>query len=51
VRSRGLLVGVRWCRSGSLLCGVARGAWLLGVARVVRAFGGAQLSPASLALG
>ncbi|NBN97369.1 MAG: MFS transporter, partial [Actinobacteria bacterium] len=35
---------------GSLLCGFAPTTWFLVLARIVQAFGGAQLSPASLAL-
>lgn len=49
-RKRSFLRGVLWFSLGSLLCGVAPSAWFLVGARVVQAFGGAQLSPASLAL-
>lgn len=49
-RKRSFLRGVLWFSLGSLLCGVAPSAWFLVVARIVQAFGGAQLSPASLAL-
>jgi EmrB/QacA subfamily drug resistance transporter len=41
---------VLWFSFGSLLCGFAPTAWFLVAARVVQAFGGAQLTPASLAL-
>lgn len=49
-RKRSFLRGVLWFSLGSLLCGVAPSAWFLVVARIVQAFGGAQLSPASLAI-
>ena len=49
-RKRSFLRGVLWFSFGSLLCGVAPATWFLVVARIVQAFGGAQLSPASLAL-
>lgn len=49
-RKRSFIRGVLWFSAGSLLCGVAPSAWFLVVARVVQAFGGAQLTPASLAL-
>ncbi|MBM3816978.1 MAG: MFS transporter [Actinobacteria bacterium] len=49
-RKRSFLRGVLWFSFGSLLCGFAPTAWFLVLARVVQAFGGAQLSPASLAL-
>ncbi len=49
-RKRSFLRGVLWFSFGSLLCGVAPTAWFLVLARVIQAFGGAQLSPASLAL-
>ncbi|MFM7964041.1 MAG: MFS transporter, partial [Actinomycetota bacterium] len=49
-RKRSFLRGVLWFSFGSLLCGFAPTAWFLVLARVVQAFGGAQLSPAALAL-
>ena len=49
-RKRSFLRGVLWFSFGSLLCGLAPTTWFLVLARVVQAFGGAQLSPASLAL-
>lgn len=49
-RKRSFLRGVMWFSFGSLLCGLAPTAWFLVAARVVQAIGGAQLSPASLAL-
>ncbi len=49
-RKRSFLRGVLWFSFGSLLCGLAPTTWFLVIARVVQAFGGAQLSPASLAL-
>ncbi|MFZ9340436.1 MAG: MFS transporter [Ilumatobacteraceae bacterium] len=49
-RKRSFLRGVLWFSFGSLLCGFAPTTWFLVLARVVQAFGGAQLSPASLAL-
>lgn len=49
-RKRSFLRGVLWFSFGSLLCGLAPTAWFLVLARVIQAFGGAQLSPASLAL-
>ena len=49
-RKRSFIRGVLWFSFGSLLCGVAPAAWFLVLARVIQAFGGAQLSPASLAL-
>ncbi len=49
-RKRSFIRGVLWFSFGSLLCGFAPTAWFLIAARVVQAFGGAQLSPASLAL-
>lgn len=49
-RKRSFIRGVLWFSFGSLLCGVAPTAWFLVLARVIQAFGGAQLSPASLAL-
>ena len=49
-RKRSFLRGVLWFSFGSLLCGFAPTTWFLIVARVVQAIGGAQLSPASLAL-
>lgn len=49
-RKRSFIRGVLWFSFGSLLCGFAPTAWFLVAARVVQAFGGAQLSPASLAL-
>lgn len=49
-RKRSFLRGVLWFSLGSLLCGVAPSAWFLVVARIVQAFGGAKLSPASLSL-
>ncbi len=48
-RKRSFLRGVLWFSFGSLLCGFAPSAWFLVAARVVQAFGGAQLTPASLA--
>ncbi|MFM8957999.1 MAG: MFS transporter [Actinomycetota bacterium] len=45
-RKRSFLRGVLWFSFGSLLCGFAPTAWFLVLARVVQAFGGAQLSPA-----
>ncbi len=49
-RKRTFLRGVLWFSVGSLLCGIAPSTWFLVGARVVQAFGGAQLTPASLAL-
>lgn len=49
-RKRSFLRGVAVFSVGSLLCGIAPNAWFLVLARVVQAIGGAQLSPASLAL-
>jgi EmrB/QacA subfamily drug resistance transporter len=49
-RKRSFIRGVLWFSFGSLLCGVAPTTWFLVLARVIQAFGGAQLSPASLAL-
>ena len=49
-RKRSFLRGVAIFSLGSLLCGLAPTAWFLVLARVVQAVGGAQLSPASLAL-
>ncbi|MFZ9842889.1 MAG: MFS transporter [Ilumatobacteraceae bacterium] len=49
-RKRSFIRGVLWFSFGSLLCGIAPTAWFLVLARVIQAFGGAQLSPASLAL-
>lgn len=49
-RKRLFLRGVAIFSIGSLLCGLAPTAWFLVLARVVQAVGGAQLSPASLAL-
>ncbi|MGA1140101.1 MAG: MFS transporter [Ilumatobacteraceae bacterium] len=49
-RKRSFLRGVLWFSFGSLLCGLAPTTWFLVIARIVQAFGGAQLSPASLAL-
>jgi EmrB/QacA subfamily drug resistance transporter len=49
-RKRSFIRGVLWFSLGSLLCGVAPSAWFLVVARVIQAFGGAQLTPATLAL-
>ncbi|MEY4068875.1 MAG: hypothetical protein RLZZ332_1211 [Actinomycetota bacterium] len=49
-RKRSFLRGVLWFSFGSLLCGFAPTTWFLVLARIVQAFGGAQLSPASLAL-
>ena len=49
-RKRSFIRGVLWFSFGSLLCGFAPTAWFLVAARVVQAFGGAQLTPASLAL-
>jgi EmrB/QacA subfamily drug resistance transporter len=49
-RKRSFIRGVLWFSFGSLLCGVAPSAWFLVVARVIQAFGGAQLTPATLAL-
>lgn len=49
-RKRSFIRGVLWFSLGSLLCGIAPSAWFLVLARVVQAFGGAQLTPATLAL-
>lgn len=49
-RKRSFIRGVLWFSFGSLLCGFAPTAWFLVAARVVQAVGGAQLTPASLAL-
>lgn len=49
-RKRSFIRGVLWFSLGSLLCGVAPSAWFLVLARIVQAFGGAQLTPATLAL-
>jgi EmrB/QacA subfamily drug resistance transporter len=49
-RKRSFIRGVLWFSFGSLLCGFAPTAWFLVLARVVQAIGGAQLTPASLAL-
>lgn len=49
-RKRSFIRGVLWFSFGSLLCGVAPSAWFLVLARVIQAFGGAQLTPATLAL-
>jgi EmrB/QacA subfamily drug resistance transporter len=49
-RKRSFIRGVLWFSFGSLLCGVAPSAWFLVIARVIQAFGGAQLTPATLAL-
>lgn len=49
-RKRSFIRGVLWFSFGSLLCGVAPTTWFLIAARVVQAVGGAQLTPASLAL-
>jgi EmrB/QacA subfamily drug resistance transporter len=49
-RKRSFLRGLAWFSFGSLLCGLAPNAWFLVLARIVQALGGAQLTPASLAL-
>ena len=49
-RKRTFIRGVLWFSIGSLLCGVAPTAWWLVGARVLQAFGGAQLTPAALAI-
>ena len=49
-RKRSFIRGVLWFSLGSLLCGIAPSAWFLVLARVVQAVGGAQLTPATLAL-
>ena len=49
-RKRSFLRGVLWFSFGSLLCGFSPSVWFLIVARIIQAFGGAQLTPASLAL-
>ena len=49
-RKRTFIRGVLWFSVGSLLCGIAPNAWWLVAARVLQAFGGAQLTPASLAI-
>lgn len=49
-RKRSFLRGLAWFSLGSLLCGIAPNAWILVLARIVQALGGAQLTPASLAL-
>lgn len=49
-RKRSFIRGVLWFSLGSLLCGIAPSAWFLVLARVIQAFGGAQLTPATLAL-
>ena len=49
-RKRSFLRGLVIFSLGSALCGIAPTAWLLVLARVVQAAGGAQLTPASLAL-
>lgn len=49
-RKRAFIRGLAWFSFGSLLCGIAPNAWVLVLARVVQALGGAQLTPASLAL-
>jgi EmrB/QacA subfamily drug resistance transporter len=49
-RKRSFLRGLALFSIGSVLCGLAPNALLLVLARVVQALGGAQLTPASLAL-
>lgn len=49
-RKRSFLRGIAWFSFGSFLCGIAPTAWFLVVARVIQALGGAQLTPASIAL-
>ena len=49
-RKRSFLRGLTFFSIGSLLCGIAPSALFLVLARVVQALGGAQLTPASLAL-
>lgn len=49
-RKRAFLRGLFTFSIGSLLCGIAPSAYILVLARVVQAVGGAQLTPASLAL-
>jgi EmrB/QacA subfamily drug resistance transporter len=49
-RKRSFLRGLALFSIGSVLCGLAPNAMLLVLARVVQALGGAQLTPASLAL-
>ena len=49
-RKRAFLRGMFIFSIGSLLCGIAPSAHILVLARVVQAIGGAQLTPASLAL-
>ncbi|MGA0863344.1 MAG: MFS transporter [Ilumatobacteraceae bacterium] len=49
-RKRSFLRGLAWFSFGSFLCGIAPNAWFLVLARIVQALGGAQLTPASLAL-
>lgn len=49
-RKRSFLRGLTIFSFGSLLCGIAPSAHVLVFARVVQALGGAQLTPASLAL-
>lgn len=49
-RKRSFLRGATIFSIGSLLCGLSPSAWFLVGARVLQAIGGAQLSPASIAL-
>jgi len=49
-RKRSFLRGLALFSIGSVLCGLAPNALLLVLARIVQALGGAQLTPASLAL-
>ena len=49
-RKRSFMRGLALFSIGSILCGLAPSAWFLVLARVVQAIGGAQLTPASIAL-
>ena len=49
-RKRAFLRGLTIFSIGSVLCGFAPSAWMLVLARVIQAIGGAQLTPASIAL-
>ena len=49
-RKRSFLRGLALFSLGSILCGLAPSAMFLVIARVIQALGGAQLTPASLAL-
>ena len=49
-RKRAFLRGLTIFSIGSVLCGFAPTAWMLVLARVIQAIGGAQLTPASIAL-